>query len=342
MKTPIDFSGLASLFDPKVEAEGAALLARTKNFDSESRLNDQRAGLIGDRRAALGNDSALLAAGYTPRQIAAMRATQTDSMADLFGGVRADTGTQSLLGGGDPRKAAILLNHSQALEPDAAFNEIQAGNLRREKAAADRAKAVEVAQAAAKARAGAKGSGAAGANGDDKPNLMTFTPDQLNGPVRQAIVDMYHAGSKDTGDFVTLDEGAIQRIMNTAQSLIQNGVSTRSSALADAFAVNGYSTSSKADERFSVTTEKTDKPGLWTGDFDKVTGITPVPQAAADPVEWSNGEDPVYDIPAEQIPQALPMIRDQAPVGAILRLGNRLYQKVQGQDGSFFLQAVSN
>lgn len=124
-------SNLTSLFDPKVAAEGAALQARTRNFDAEARYNDARAGLLGDRRKAL-DTAALTAAGYTPRQIAALQATQTNSMADLFSGVRTDTGTQMLANGGDPRQAGILLNFAKAGEADFAPTDARADTLNRQ------------------------------------------------------------------------------------------------------------------------------------------------------------------------------------------------------------------
>jgi hypothetical protein len=124
-------SNLTSLFDPRTAAEGSALQARTRSFDADARFNDARAGLLGDRRKAL-DATALASAGYTPRQIAALQATQTDSMADLFAGVRTDTGTQSLLAGGDPRTAGILLNYAKAGDADFAPTDARADTLNRQ------------------------------------------------------------------------------------------------------------------------------------------------------------------------------------------------------------------
>ena len=136
MKTPIDFSGLVDLFNPKVEAEGAAMQARTRNFDAEARYNDARAGQLGDRRKALSTE-ALAAAGYSPRQIAALQATQTDRMSDLFGGVQTDEGTQMLLKGGDPRVGMTLLGQGAAAsKPDFAFTDGRADQISTNDAAA--------------------------------------------------------------------------------------------------------------------------------------------------------------------------------------------------------------
>lgn len=122
-------SNIAGLFDPKAQAEGGALQARTRNFDAEAKYNDARTGLIGDRRKAL-DPVALAAAGYTPRQVAAITATQTDRMSDLFSGVRIDAGTQELLrSGGDPRTAGILLNFAKAGDKDFAATDARANEL---------------------------------------------------------------------------------------------------------------------------------------------------------------------------------------------------------------------
>lgn len=142
MKTPIDFSGLVDLFNPKTEAEGATLLAKTRSLDSDARYNDARTGLIGDRRNALSNEGKLLAAGYTPRQILAMQTAQSDSVADVFNGVRSDTGTQMLTSGGDARQAGILLNFAKAGDKDFAATDTRADTLRNEDAANELAKTI--------------------------------------------------------------------------------------------------------------------------------------------------------------------------------------------------------
>ena len=119
---------IAGLFDPRAAAEGAALQARTKNFEAEARYHDSRAGLLGDRRKAL-DPVALAAAGYTPRQIAAITSTQTNSMADWFSGVRTDIGTQALQNGGDARTAGMLLNFAKAGDVNFAPTDARANEL---------------------------------------------------------------------------------------------------------------------------------------------------------------------------------------------------------------------
>jgi hypothetical protein len=186
----------------------------------------------------------------------------------------------------------------------------------------------------------------------DKNERYAFTPQQVNGPVRQAIVDLYHAGVKDK-DFTTLDEGLIRKIIDTQQTLISTGLSTRSASLKDALAALGYVNSEKADERMDITTET--KKGGWTS--DDVTSVKKVeakksPELFADD-ELSRliasgqitpeavGEMPIYEIPLEQARDVLPMIRDQAAVGDRFKIQNRLYQKFQNKDGSTELRAIN-
>ena len=76
---------LASIFDPKAQAEGAAMLARTRNFDADARYNTARAAGVEDQNSAL-SDAVLAGAGYSPAEIAAIRATRPSSVNDIFKG----------------------------------------------------------------------------------------------------------------------------------------------------------------------------------------------------------------------------------------------------------------
>jgi hypothetical protein len=104
---------IAGLFNPRLAAQGAAMQAQTKNYEAQAAYNQGKADLIGDRRKALTTD-ALLAAGYTPRQVAAWQATQTESMADAFKGLQTDAGTQMVADGQRPLAGAILLGQGTA------------------------------------------------------------------------------------------------------------------------------------------------------------------------------------------------------------------------------------
>lgn len=87
--------------------------AQTKNYEAQAAYNQGRADLIGDRRKALTTE-ALLAAGYTPRQVAAWQATQTESMADAFKGLQTDAGTEMISSGSNPIAGSILLGQGTA------------------------------------------------------------------------------------------------------------------------------------------------------------------------------------------------------------------------------------
>jgi hypothetical protein len=340
-------SNIGALFDPKAQAEGAALLARTRNFDAETEYNKERATQVGNRNRALANVKALVAAGFTPQQIAAMQVTGTDSMADLFGGVRTNLGTiEAQTPGGNMRKASVLLNFGAGVEPDAAFSDPQADQIRNEKAAADLKKSTTTAQITAQGaaeRAAAKQKADAVAGGKDE--RYAFTPEQVNGPVRQAIVDLYNAGSKDNKDFTTLDEGMIRKIIDTQQTLISTGLSTRSSSLNDALGALGLVNSADAKDRFDKTVALEDAPGWGTGDTERVVGITPKKAAEVQLTELIPGDPALetrrfMEIPLESARDMLPQIRDQAEVGSLFKLGNRVYEKVQMPDRTFALVAI--
>lgn len=117
---------IAGLFNPKAQAQGAALLAQTENYKAQAAHNQAKADLIGDRRKALTTE-ALLKAGYTPRQIAAWQATQTDNMADAFKGIQTDEGTQLVLKGERPIAGSILLGGNSSQVADAIIKSRLAG-----------------------------------------------------------------------------------------------------------------------------------------------------------------------------------------------------------------------
>jgi hypothetical protein len=340
-------ANIGALFDPRAAAEGAAMQARTRNFDAETGYHTARTGALNDRRKFLGDDAALLAAGYTPRQILAFRMTGAENgLADLFSGVRTDLGTQEVVReGGDRRKGSLLLNVTGATNADSAFTQEEANTIRAQQIAAELAKAEKTAtitQQGVTARADAKAKANPGGNKDE---TYAFTPEQVNGPVRQAIVDLYHAGSKDTGDYTTLDEGLIRKIIDTQQTLISTGLSTRSSSLNDALGALGLVNSDDAKDRFDKTVALEDAPGLGTGDTETVVGITPKKAAEVEPSELIPGDPALetrrfMEIPLESARDMLPQIRDQAEVGSLFKLGNRVYEKVQMPDGTSALVAV--
>jgi hypothetical protein len=339
-------ANIGALFDPRAAAEGAAMQARTRNFDAETGYHKAKTGALEDRRKFLADDAALLAAGYTPRQILAFRMTGAENgLADLFSGVRTDLGTQEVVReGGDRRKGSLLLNVTGATNADSAFTSEEANTIRAQQIAAELAKAEKTAtitQQGVTSRANAKAKSNPGGNKDE---TYAFTPEQVKGPVRQAIVDLYHAGSKDTGDYTTLDEGMIRKIIDTQQTLISTGLSTRSSSLNDALAALGLINNTEAANRFDTTTETTEG-GLLEDPVTKVTKITPKQAAAIEPTELVPGDPALetrgfVEIPLESARDMLPQIRDQAEVGSLFKLGNRVYEKVQMQDGSFALKAV--
>lgn len=124
---------LASLFDPKVAAEGAALQARTRNFDAEAAYNSARTKAVEDQNAAY-EDAVLERAGYNPMERAAIRAARSNSVADVMRGVNFGRGRELLKT--DPRQAGLLLGEGNAVtKPDAAFTDEQAAALRQEEAA---------------------------------------------------------------------------------------------------------------------------------------------------------------------------------------------------------------
>lgn len=90
---------IAGLFNPEAEAKGASVL-------STARYNNARAAGQEDQNAALA-DTVLAAAGYTPMQIAGIRATRPSSYHDIAKGVTSDAGLAAI-NAGDFRKGIAL------------------------------------------------------------------------------------------------------------------------------------------------------------------------------------------------------------------------------------------
>lgn len=98
---------IAGLFNPEAEAKGASVL-------STARYNNARAAGQEDQNAALA-DTVLAAAGYTPMQIAGIRASRPSSYNDISQGVTRDAGVAAV-NSGDNRKGLILTGQGNALE----------------------------------------------------------------------------------------------------------------------------------------------------------------------------------------------------------------------------------
>lgn len=114
-------SNIAAMFDPKAEAEGAFYKARANYYGESVREKAAQAELLANRNRAL-NDSYLAGAGYNPQQIAAIRAAQSDSVADIFRGVNYDKGANML--STDPRMGLMFMGQaSAATQPDAVFSQ---------------------------------------------------------------------------------------------------------------------------------------------------------------------------------------------------------------------------
>ena len=98
---------IAGLFDPKAEAQGASLLATT-------RYNNAKAAGVEDQNNAL-SDAYLAAAGYSPAEIAAARATRDNSLASFGRGINEFRGREALIKG-DTKVALPLLGQANAYD----------------------------------------------------------------------------------------------------------------------------------------------------------------------------------------------------------------------------------
>ena len=104
---------IASMFDPRVEAQAALSQAHRDYYGNQARLASANAIEAENRNNALSTDN-LLAAGYTPMEIAAFQGTGTKSVADVFKGRNLYQGGREIMSG-DPYKGAMLTGQASAL-----------------------------------------------------------------------------------------------------------------------------------------------------------------------------------------------------------------------------------
>jgi hypothetical protein len=99
-------SNIAEMFNPKAAAQGSNLLAQT-------RLNNAKAAGAEDQNDAL-TVEALAKAGYSPMEIAAMRAARDNSVSSIFKGINSNRGREAL-GRGDLVASSVLTGQASAL-----------------------------------------------------------------------------------------------------------------------------------------------------------------------------------------------------------------------------------
>jgi len=108
------FNNIAGMFDPKVEAEGAALRAKRASLESDARYNNARAIGAEDQNSALG-EAYLASVGYTPQEIAAIRAARSGSVYDIAHGQNAFRG-RTAMEAGNAALALPLLGQATAYD----------------------------------------------------------------------------------------------------------------------------------------------------------------------------------------------------------------------------------
>lgn len=101
-------SNLAQMFSPAHAAEAALNKAHQSLYEAEARKAGLTADQIAARNAALSTQT-LAAANYTPQQIAAIQAAQSNSVADIFRGVNLNNGAGMLNNPATWRQGAALL-----------------------------------------------------------------------------------------------------------------------------------------------------------------------------------------------------------------------------------------
>ena len=324
---------LLSMLDPKSAAEGAALQARTRNFDAAAQYDAARTAAVNDQNAAL-TESALRAAGYSDMEIAAMRAARSNSVADIAAGHNRFRGYDKINAPGatdnDIRLGALTLGIEKAGSKDFAGTSARADTLNKDEYASKLAQVIagntldanakiEAAKiAAAASEKAAKIRAAAGIGGKVDPNTQPFVTRDPAGDLSR----LFGVTDKDGNWIPPSEEEVVQPIMRTAQSLIAGGYATRENAVERAISAMGYLPKKDVVKESSFGSEK------------EVTKPRPAKAPVIDPSVTEDGMDageliqvPLNNIGSLKDPEGPVM---KAPLGAIIQLGNIAYQKVPG------------
>ena len=320
---------LFSIFDPKSAAEGAALQARTRNFDAAAQYDAARTAAVNDQNAAL-TEGALRAAGYSDMEIAAMRAARSNSVADIAAGRNRFRGYDKINAPGatdnDIRVGALTLGIEKAGSKDFAGTSDRADTLNKEDYASKLAQIVAGSDIDAKAKVrvaeiaagasenAAKIRAAAGIAGRVDPNTQPFVTRDPGADLSR----LFGVTNEDGTWVPPSEEEVVQPILRTAQALIASKQATRENAIERALEVLGYQ--AKKD----VTTESS-----W-GSEKKVTQPRPM---KADPIDLAGwDEKSVIEIPLDQ----MSVLNDpngpvaRAEIGTVFKLGNIAYRRVKG------------
>lgn len=318
-------ANIASLFDPKSAAEGAALLARTKNFDAETRYNAARASAVEDQNSVL-TDQALLAAGITdPIERAAYRAARTNSVNDWFAGRNRNTGGKMITTKGatedDIRKGALVLGITSAGRPDFAGSSERADNLLNKDNESKLARLVAGKTIEAQSRIAA--AGMKGGSGRTDPNTQPFVSRDPAGDVSR----LYGTTDSDGKWIPPSEEDVVQPIMNRAQAFLSAGLATRDNAIQLAIASLGWL------PKKEVLKEESGIP--FFGSEKDV--VQPRPAKAPEMVDPSLADDGSDTGEVINVPEsALRNIKDpngpfmNAQEGTTFVIGNIAYRRVPG------------
>lgn len=181
---------IASMFDPKAQAAAALQNAHREYYGNQSRLATANAIGAESQNSALSTNN-LLAAGYTPMQVAAMQGTRTKSMADVFRGVNLNKGANILTEEyGDPRTALALMGQgSVSANPNFAWGDDAANEV------AARNSANRIAELQQTPRALGMGQTAYNLSPDGSTNILLEAP--INVGAGDTIIDRNSTGASE-------------------------------------------------------------------------------------------------------------------------------------------------
>ena len=324
MKTPIDFSGLVSLFDPKVEAEGAALLARKANWEADTRKTGYEADILKGRIDTL----AAKPEGMSELAYWASRAAGSSTPESIIvAGTR--QGAYDAAMSGDPTQVRLANNYIHGAQPVSAgpsgLLQVHPVTGIPSLAATDYSQSM-VLKNNAMAQAAIARANKTGSTESNDPLFKPRVPNTYSDEAGE-ISRLFSYKDEDGNTVNPSEVDVIQKIIDTENALIQAKVADRTNARDMALGVLGWSKYRKPDH-------------VEKGTFTDTTTKFAEPAAAA-PVDI-NAHGDVGNIPEVSVGS----LRDpngpvmQAGHGEHFKLGNTIFMKVIGRDGRSSLQRV--
>jgi hypothetical protein len=316
---------VASLFDPKVAAEGAALLARKANWEADTRKTGYEGDILKRRLDTL----AARPAGMSELAYWAANAAASSTPDSIVAGNTRD-GSYNAAMSGDPEKVRLALNYVHGAQPVSVgpgglleVNQVTGVPTLSPTPHSNSVIAANNARAAASNASAA----AAGSRGSKDPLSQPRVPTTY-GDEASELSRMFSYKDDDGNTVNPSEVDVIQKIIDKENEVIKAGLADRTNARDVALAMLGWSKYRRPDEVDESTFPDT------TNRFAEPAKVAPVDASA---IEADIGKVPEVSLGSIKDPNGPVM---KAGHGTHFKIDNTIYMKLVGPDGRSTLQRV--